>query len=326
MNPAVDITTGVARVRPTHKLRCGTARYDAGGGGINVARVATVLGTAATAVFPAGGATGELICELLSAAGVPHDRIPISATTRESFTVDEQETGLQYRFVLPGPALSDADQQRCLSRLASVAQGARFVVASGSLPPGTPPDFYQQVADLCRDLGTPLILDGSGAGLRHVRSGVFLLKPSISELRDYMDRDLSSETERWDAARGLIDRGVTDHVLVSLGARGAMLASADLSLRFEAPDIGLGSGVGAGDAMVAGVTVGLVRGWPLDRAVRLGMATGAAMLLTPGTAVCEFGHVQDLFAQIAEPTEPDLAIRTVGPRSPESVPPPRPRS
>ncbi len=326
MNPALDITTGIGRVRPTHKLRCGATRHDPGGGGVNVARVATVLGVQATAVFPAGGATGALIGDLLTAAGVPHDQIPITESTRESFTVDEQETGLQYRFVLPGPVLSDAEHQRCLSRLRAAATGARFVVASGSLPPGAPPDFYQRVADLCRDLGTLLILDGSGAGLRHVHSGVFLLKPSISELREYMNHDLSSEAERWEAAHQLINCGIARHVLVSLGARGAMLASAERSLRFDAPDIGRGSGVGAGDAMVAGVTVGLARGWPMDQAVRLGVAAGAAMLLTPGTAVCEAADVQRLFAGIAEPVEADPSVRRVGPRSPESVPPPRQRS
>ena len=39
MNPALDITTGTDVVRPTDKLRCAGARYDPGGGGINVAHV-----------------------------------------------------------------------------------------------------------------------------------------------------------------------------------------------------------------------------------------------------------------------------------------------
>ncbi|MGV0602549.1 1-phosphofructokinase family hexose kinase, partial [Mycolicibacterium pulveris] len=42
MNPALDIATSADAVRPTEKIRCGSARYDPGGGGINVARVAHV--------------------------------------------------------------------------------------------------------------------------------------------------------------------------------------------------------------------------------------------------------------------------------------------
>ncbi len=66
MNPALDITTSVDVVRPTEKLRCETPRYDPGGGGINVARIAHVLGGSVSAVFPAGGPTGGLITTLLS--------------------------------------------------------------------------------------------------------------------------------------------------------------------------------------------------------------------------------------------------------------------
>ena len=44
MNPALDITTDTDRVIHTDKMRCGLPRYDPGGGGINVARIAHVLG------------------------------------------------------------------------------------------------------------------------------------------------------------------------------------------------------------------------------------------------------------------------------------------
>ena len=64
-----------------------------------------------------------------------------------------------------------------------------------------------------------------------------------------------------------------------------------------------GSGVGAGDAMVAAITVGLGRGWPLVKSVRLGIAAGAAMLMTPGTAACERADVEKLFELVAEPAE-----------------------
>ncbi len=77
--------------------------------------------------------------------------VPIAASTRESFTVNETSTGQQYRFVLPGPQLTFAEQARCLDQLRMEAESAEFVVASGSLPPGVPADFYQRVADVCRE-------------------------------------------------------------------------------------------------------------------------------------------------------------------------------
>ena len=260
MNPALDVTTSADRVGPTDKIRCRGVRYDAGGGGINVARIARVLGGSVSAVFPAGGHTGDLVTQLVAEADVPYRRVDITESTRESFTIDEQCSGQQYRFVLPGPRLSFVEQARCLDELRDAARSAEFVVASGSLPPGVPADFYQRVADMCRELGVLLVLDSSGGGLRHITSGVFLLKPSIRELRERCGRELVTEADQLAAAHELIDSGVTQTVVVSLGSKGALLATPHGSQRFSPVPVKVISGVGAGDAMVAAVTVGLTRG------------------------------------------------------------------
>ena len=306
MNPALDITTSTEVVRATDKLRCAAARYDPGGGGINVAHVAQVLGAAATAVFPAGGPAGELVDKLLVAEGLTTHRITIGGSTRESFTIDELSTGRQYRFVLPGPELTLSEQTDCLLQLRRAAASAAIVVASGTLPPGVPEDFYQQVANVCADLGAMFLLDSSGGGLTHVNSGVFLIKPSLRELREAVGRALMTDTEQLEAAREIIERGAAQYVLVSRGADGALLASRDGGQLFAPVPVPPGSGVGAGDAMVAGVAVGLTRGWPLTKAVRLGIAAGAAMLLTPGTAPCTRADTERLFKQTEGPIGIDM--------------------
>ncbi|CAN5660621.1 1-phosphofructokinase family hexose kinase [soil metagenome] len=303
MNPALDVATDVDLVMHTDKIRCGPARYDSGGGGINVATIAHILGASVSAVFPAGGPIGEQVTALVANAGVPVREVTIAGSTRESLTVNELSTGRQYRFVLPGPTLSADEQSGCLTQLSSAADGAGFVVASGSLPPGVSPDFYQRIADICRERGARLILDASGAGLRHITSGVFLLKPSVRELRECVGRPLESESDQLDAAHELMARGCAEVVVVSLGPDGALLATADTNYRFPAVPVPTSSGVGAGDSMVAGITVGLNRGWSLDEAVRLGIAAGAAMLMTPGTAPCTRRDVERLFAIAPKPVD-----------------------
>ena len=218
MNPALDITTGTEEVRHTDKIRCGPARHDPGGGGINVARVAAALGAPACAVFPVGGLTGERIVELLEREGIQQRHVQIAPLTRESLTVDEFSTGLQYRFVLPGPALSYLEQAACLEALDGVARDADFVVASGSLPPGVPVDFYNRISVMCREFGASFILDTSGGGLTHV-SGVYLLKPSLRELRECTGRALITEDEQLAAAHDIIEGGSAANVLISRGSR-----------------------------------------------------------------------------------------------------------
>ncbi len=303
MNPALDITVAAEAVRPTEKIRCSRARYDAGGGGINVAKIAHVLGAPVTAVFPAGGASGDLVTGLVAEAGVPLRRLDIAEPTRESFTIDETGTGLQYRFVLPGPRLTPSEQAECVNQLRVAASSAQFVVASGSLPPGVPADFYQRIAEVCGETGTRFVLDTSGAGLQHVHHGVSVLKASVRELRECVERDLTTESEQLDAAHELVDSGRAEAVVVSLGAQGAVLATQTESCRFAAIPMRAVSGVGAGDAMVAGITVGLTRGWPLSTSVRFGMAAGTAMLMTPGTAPCTRADTERLFEIAEEPVE-----------------------
>lgn len=308
MNPALDITTSAGHVVPTDKVRCHGVRYDAGGGGVNVARIARVLGAPVSAVFAAGGPTGDALADLLIDSGVPFHRVKIAANTRESFTINDESTGQQYRFVLEGPRLSFAEQAQCLDELRMAAQTAKFVVASGSLPPGVPADYYQRVADVCGRLGALLILDTSGGGLQHVSSGVFLLKASVRELRERTGYELATESEQVAAAQQLIQGGMTQAVVVSLGAGGALLVTRKVSQRFSAIRMRSGSGVGAGDAMVAAIAVGLTRGWPLAKSVRLGIAAGAAMLLTPGTAACNRDDVERLLELVAEPEDIGAAM------------------
>ena len=302
MNPALDLSTSTEAVVLTHKLRCATPRYDPGGGAINVVREARTLGVDALAVFPAGGPTGRTLQELLNRSGIPHRLVPIAGQTRVSFTADEHRSGGQYRFVFPGPEVSEAEQQACLAVLAEAAKGARFVVATGSLPPGVRPDFLQQVADVTQGLGARLLLDTSGDALSGVKSGVYLLKPSGRELREYAGRDLQRTDEQVEAARSLIETGVTEVVVVSLGSKGALLVTADEHEAFPALNVPVRSAVGAGDSMVAGIAVGLVRGYDLRKAVWLGTAAGAATLMTPGTEPCDRDDVERLFAETQKPS------------------------
>jgi 6-phosphofructokinase 2 len=102
VNPAIDVSSATEYVVPIQKSRCATARRDAGGGGINVARVVRRLGSEVTALYPAGGAAGLLLRRLIDKERVLSIAVEIAEETREDFTILEQQTGNQYRFVLPG--------------------------------------------------------------------------------------------------------------------------------------------------------------------------------------------------------------------------------
>ena len=299
MNPALDLATTTERVGHTHKLRCGPPRFDPGGGGINVARVVKVLGGEATAVYPAGGPYGAALHASLDRLGLAQRVVPIAGMTRESFTVTETTTGNQYRFVLPGPTLSDMEQRQCLEAIARLDPRPSYLVVSGGFTPGADPDVLcAEIGKLAEKIGARLILDISMA-MRHAPlRGTYLMKPSIHELSVMLGCAIESVAETIAAARSLIAGGRTEVVVVSLGAEGALLVTDALAEHFEALEVPAKSAVGAGDSMVGAIVLALEQGWSLTDAVRYGVAAGTATIMTPGTELCYRSDVERLFAEM----------------------------
>lgn len=298
-NPALDLFTSTARVEPTHKLRCGPPLMHPGGGGINVARVLARLGADVLALYPAGGVAGGQLRALLRAEGVPDEVLPITGETRESFSVHEEASGLDYRFVLPGPTLAPAEWQACADRACSVRPAAGWLVASGSLPPGVPEDFYARLATRLRDAGVKLVLDTSGAPLElALQAGVHLVKPSLRELKEFTGASLDGLEQRLSACRALVQDRRAAIVALSLGAEGAVVVSGTGAWHAPALPVQVLSTIGAGDSFVGGLVFSLARGDDLPGALRHAMAASAAALLSGGTALCQPADVARLLPQV----------------------------
>lgn len=300
VNPAVDKNTQVERVTADDKLRCERPRREPGGGGLNVARALQRLGGSATAVYVHGGPTGRILEQLLDDEEIPQQPFAIDGWTRENLHVTETSTERQYRFGMPGPKLREPEWLELLETLGAMDPAPAYLVASGSLPPGVPADFYGRVARIAADRGTRLIVDTSGEALREaVEAGVYLIKPNLRELQQLAGRSLDSEFQQEEAARAVIDAGRCEAVVVSRGAGGAMLVTDAGGVHLRTPTVPIRSKVGAGDSMVAGLTLGLARGWALPDAVRYGIAAGAAAVMTPGTELCRRDDTERLYEQIA---------------------------
>ncbi len=299
MNPSVDLATETEHVVPTHKLRCGDTLHDAGGGGVNVARVLTRLGGHCVSVCPTGGPSGHWLEKRMRDEGLVSVFLPIADETRVSFTVHEHSTGAEFRFVMPGPHLSEAEWRAALQHLEGLQPFPAIVVASGSLPPGVPADFYAHLARLCRARGARMVLDTSGPALAAaLAEGVYLFKPNLKELAELAGRPLDT-AEQWQAAaRQLITEGKAQVVALTLGHLGALLVTRETLWSAPPLDVAVSSAVGAGDSFVGAMMWGLQRGLPLEQAFAWGIAGGTATLLSAGTALCKPDDVRRLQAQV----------------------------
>jgi 6-phosphofructokinase 2 len=293
MNPAIDVSTSTARVMSEHKLRCGPSRIDPGGGGVNVARTIHHLGGDALAIYAVGGLTGVTYRKLLEAEGVPSLAVPIAGTTRESFTVQETDSGEQFRFVLQGPEFSEAEWRNCLAALEVAIVPGGYVVASGSLPPGVPTDFYARVTRLAHKHGARVIVDSSGEALAEaLAEGVYLVKPSRRELGELVGRELVSEQIEVDAASELVSRGSAELVALTLGKAGAVLASVGGVVRLPVPKVRVLSTVGAGDGFLGAFVWRLSQGRDPEFAFRSAVAAGSATAARAATEMCSLADVE----------------------------------
>lgn len=298
-NPAVDVATSVERVTDTRKLRCGPARRDPGGGGINIARVLQRLGADYTALYLGGGATGGILKSMLEAEGIRALCVPITGETRESFSVHEAATNREYRFVLPGPTVSGAEWARledCIIQQSGAS--ARYLALSGSLPPGVPSAAYARVAAVARARGMRVVLDTSGPALAEaLEVGVFLVKPSLNELSQLCGHALTEEAAWCDAAREIVLNRQAEIVALTLGERGALLVTAEGALHAPALPVTVASAIGAGDSFVAAMIWALNRGSDVEDAFRRALAAASASLLVHGTALCDAADVERFYGE-----------------------------
>ncbi len=295
LNPAIDKSASVAHVVAEHKLYCTPPRFEPGGGGVNVSRAIKKLGGNSQLFYPAGGLTGKRLQELLDEEGLNHRPFPIEGMIRESLVILEESTGRQYRFGMPGPKLRKKEWEQFLQELSAMEPPPDYVVASGSLPRGVPPDFYAQIARVGKKKGTKTIVDVSGKALKEaLEEGVFLIKPNVREFRELVGEEIKESQIKAEAQK-MVDSGRCEVLVISLGAAGALAVSKDFAERIVPPTVPIISKVGAGDSMVAGIVFGLARGKPLRESILFGVAAGTAAVMTPGTELCRREDAERLY-------------------------------
>ena len=300
VNPTIDKSTTVSGIKPNSKLRCAKPVYEAGGGGINVSRVLHKLGGNSLCMYMAGGATGKHLQDMLVDLELLQQVIPIAGRVRENLSVTDTVNNQQYRFGMPGPKISEREWKNTLGQLDSVLSAGDFLVASGSLCPGMPIDFYAQVSKIAQNKKVKVILDTSGdALLKGAQAGVYLLKPNLGELAKLCGVKTISFLELESVAKTFLKNNPCEVLVVSIGAQGAIMITNEIVEYIAAPIVFQKSTIGAGDSMVAGMVYSLAKGKSLSEMAKYGVACGTAATMTPGTQLCEKKDADELFQWIA---------------------------
>lgn len=294
--PSLDSATQTPLLYPEGKLRCSAPIFEPGGGGINVARAITFLGGHATAIFPAGGATGEHLTALLAAENVRHANVESREWTRQNLHVHVNTSAEQYRFVMPGAELH-ADEVQLLKQQILCAESGSLLVISGSLPPGVSLDQFVMLIKRAQQHGLRCIIDSSGDALAAALEvgNIELVKPNQKELSALVSRNLIQPDDVREAAQEIVRSGKARRVVVSLGAQGALAVDEHSCVQVVPPPIKSQSTVGAGDSMVGAMAMKLAENASLIEMVRYGVAAGSAATINQGTRLCSRENTQKIF-------------------------------
>lgn len=251
----------------------------ASGKSINVARVLRTLGHEVLATGFVGGTRGEMLCDDLDAAGIQHQFTVIGKETRQCITVIDRDAGTATELVEESSPVLDAAWEKLDGKLRLLLPKSRLWIFSGTLPPGAPQDFYARWFPLARERDAIVVIDARGEPLKlALKHGNAIYKLNRDEFAETLGTDLSDDARLIDAIRNNTPAG--GKLIITLGKSGAIGSDGAAVWRVHSPSVKVISAVGSGDAFAAGLGIALSTGEPLDAALKLAAACGAANAMT----------------------------------------------
>lgn len=276
LNPAVDKVYEVESFAVGDVFRPKDMWATAGGKGLNVSRVATILGEKVRATGFLGGSNGAFIRNEIKKQGIEDAFVEISGETRICIAINDPIANTSTEILEPGPIITAQEQDKFLKRFRQLVKEADIVTISGSLPKGVDIDFYGKLIDISREFGKRVLLDTSGESLlKSLEFTPFMIKPNETELEAIADKKISTEQDILETAIKIHQMGI-QLVCVTLGGNGCIAVTEEGAFRLNAPSIETVSTVGSGDSFLAGCAVALVQNQPIETVLKTAMACGMA--------------------------------------------------
>ena len=297
LNPALDVTYKIQKLIDDEKIHSFETRFDPGGNGINVARAFKKLNVRAATCCVLAGKIGALISDILNSELDDPHFIWEEGETRINCVIQQSDPVSQYEINGMGPSMGFSVLDKLEKNLYAYSKDG-FAVLTGSPPLNITYNIYNILCARLKNAGIKCFVDADGALLASaVKSKPYIIKPNIHELERLLKRKLASNFEIASAAADIYNSGI-EYVFISLGHKGAMLASKEGIFYGSAPEVPVVSRVGAGDSMVAGILSIIANGGSSEDALRLGIACGSATVQMPGTELFTMDLVNNIINEI----------------------------
>lgn len=268
LNPCIDRTLWVDE----HGMKPYSVELEAGGKGINVARVLGRLGVSAAAVCPVGGDTGAQFLALAESEGITVVPVNSAAPVRVIDTwVRRRDFDQKVDYAKGGPLTGD-ELDAMENTLFAQLKYAEALAICGSASCEAAARRVPVIIRRAREMGVRVLLDSNGPALTlGAEACPDLVKPNEDEL--YALTGIKDDPSA--AAQKLLDSGVGG-VLASLGRAGCMWAGPGFEEYCPSPRVETVNAVGSGDSFVAGFLYASLKGYAPQTALMIACAAGAA--------------------------------------------------
>lgn len=305
LNPSIDRTLVLPRVRRGGLNYVAEAREDPSGKGVNVSLALQALGTPSLVFALVAGNAGERLGLVLKERGFETRLIRLPAgETRINTKVYEQEEGLLTELNELGPPATREAIEDLRRALEQEIRTGDMVVFSGSLPPGCPPDTYAVLGRELRERGVRVVIDTSGAALREsLTVPPYVMKPNLEEARELVG--LPRDAAPADVARSVgrlwkeqAGQGTCDALILTLGEEGAIFFTREGTFQTVGPKE-RGTTAGCGDALLAAALWSRLQGRDWAEAARVATAAAAAAASVIGTRFPAHPEIERRLEQVA---------------------------
>jgi tagatose 6-phosphate kinase len=275
LNPMLDKTVELQRLRRGSIHRSGRISSVVGGKGVNVARQLTLLGSQTLATGLLGGEIGSMLERLLTGEGIRHDFSRIAGMTREGVTYREEDGSWTAVFE-PSHPVTPGEAEECLGHVSRLLQRATWVVCSGSSPSATTDFLYGAIIREARRRGKMTWLDSYGEVFRRGLDAVpNVVQTNRAEVEESLSLPAGTEEEIRRVFSLLREKGI-DRAILTHGANTAYAVDGSRMWAAVPPGLEGVNPTGSGDSLAAGILASLDRGEPFEAAFRFGVAAGAA--------------------------------------------------
>lgn len=299
LNPTIDRTIILDSFHHGSINKIKSVKEDAGGKGINVAKVLQSLGYHTCAIGFIGKNNREYVETLLESEQLANDFITVEGQTRFNTKLVEMDSKVTTDIKEIGFEISGENRRSLEELITTYAKKSEVMTFNGSIPQGLPSNIYFDLISIANEY-TKTVLDTDGVFLLEgLKASPYIIKPNIQELETAIGRKLDSHEDIKIAARELIRDYHIKYVLVSMGAKGSILISAHKAMYAKSLKVDVKSSVGAGDAMTAGFIYAVINDdVTTSKALAYATACGALAASQDGTQAFKKADVIKLVKEV----------------------------